>query len=121
MRKGISAGRGVRWRRFFGQWGAVVALGWVVLLIVVAVFAPLIATHSPTAQDLTHPFAGASSSHWLGTDDLGRDVFARSGVRDAGVLAGRLRGGRPGACSLRYRSGCSRAIGAGRSTTGSCG
>jgi peptide/nickel transport system permease protein len=48
-----------------------------VLLIVVAIFAPLIATHSPTAQDLTHTFASPSSSHWLGTDDLGRDVFSR--------------------------------------------
>ncbi len=70
-------GKNGRVRRFFSQRGAVVALGWLVLLVAVAIFAPLIAPHSPTAQDLLHPFAGPSGSHWLGTDDLGRDVFSR--------------------------------------------
>ncbi len=70
--------RTVRRRRaFFGQWGAVVALGWLVLLAVLAIFASLVATHPPSVQDLSHPFAGPSGSHWLGTDDLGRDVFSR--------------------------------------------
>ncbi|MFW6076034.1 MAG: ABC transporter permease [Chloroflexota bacterium] len=53
------------------------------LLIVVALAAPLIATHDPGRQDLLarlQPpagFEGGSSAHLLGTDHLGRDVFSR--------------------------------------------
>ncbi len=65
------------WRRLLGQWGFRLALGWILVLAVVAVFAPLVASYSPTAQDLLHRFVGASAHHWLGTDDLGRDVFSR--------------------------------------------
>ncbi len=65
------------WGRLLGQWGFRIALGWIVVLAVVAVFAPLVASHSPTTQDLFHRFAGPSGRHWFGTDDLGRDVFSR--------------------------------------------
>lgn len=49
------------------------------LLVVVlcAVLAPLVAPHDPLALDLKNPLAGPSSTHWLGTDDLGRDLFSR--------------------------------------------
>ena len=58
-------------------------LFWVSLLVVVAVFAPLIAPHDPLAQDLLlerlPPFfmAGTEPGYWLGTDSLGRDVLSR--------------------------------------------
>ena len=48
-----------------------------VVLIVAAVFAPLIATHNPIAQNLAMRFAAPSAEHWFGTDALGRDVFSR--------------------------------------------
>jgi peptide/nickel transport system permease protein len=58
-----------------GLFGFVVVL----LLVTVAVFAPLLAPHDPSAQSLstrlTHPFH--SWSHPLGTDNLGRDVLSR--------------------------------------------
>jgi peptide/nickel transport system permease protein len=60
------------WRQPLAIAGAVIAVIW----IVVAIFAPLIAPHSPLAQD--YPSAqGPSWSHVFGTDELGRDVFSR--------------------------------------------
>ena len=47
------------------------------LIVLAALAAPLITNHDPTSQDLLHTLAGPSSSHWLGTDDLGRDVWSR--------------------------------------------
>ena len=61
----------------------VVAGGFILLLIIVAVGAPLIAPHDPLAQNLltaTAPpagFADAEPGFWLGTDGLGRDVLSR--------------------------------------------
>jgi peptide/nickel transport system permease protein len=49
----------------------------VILLVLVAVLAPAIARVEPTEQDLSNVLQGPSRSHWLGTDELGRDVFAR--------------------------------------------
>jgi len=47
------------------------------LIVLAALAAPLITKHDPTSQDLLHTLQGPSSSHWLGTDDLGRDVWSR--------------------------------------------
>jgi len=49
----------------------------VFLMVVAAIAAPLIARHDPTAIDLTNQLQGPSSSHWMGTDIQGRDVWAR--------------------------------------------
>ena len=48
-----------------------------VLLFVLALAAPLIATDDPSAQDLAHRLARPSAQHWFGTDELGRDVYSR--------------------------------------------
>ena len=53
--------------------GAVVLL----VLIIVAVFAPLIAPYDPEEQDLYGTLQSPSSQHLFGTDHLGRDVFSR--------------------------------------------
>lgn len=55
----------------------VISAGFLGLLVVLAVFAPLIATHDPADQDLLNTFASPSGEHWLGTDHFGRDVFSR--------------------------------------------
>ncbi len=47
------------------------------LFILAAIFAPLIATHDVTAQDLAMRYFSPSAEHWFGTDGLGRDVFSR--------------------------------------------
>jgi peptide/nickel transport system permease protein len=63
-----------RWYRTPSFVAGVSILG---LIVLAAAIAPLITTHNPTDQDLLHTLSGPSSSHWLGTDDLGRDVWSR--------------------------------------------
>jgi peptide/nickel transport system permease protein len=46
-------------------------------LVAAAVLAPLITHYDPIQQDLNNNLLGPSSEHWLGTDQLGRDVFSR--------------------------------------------
>jgi peptide/nickel transport system permease protein len=53
--------------------GGVVA----VVIVLVAVFAPVLAPHDPLVQDSYARLQGSSAAHWLGTDDFGRDVLSR--------------------------------------------
>jgi peptide/nickel transport system permease protein len=54
-----------------------VGLGLTIMLLVLAVFAPWIAPRGPAAQDLPARLLGPGPGHWMGTDELGRDVFSR--------------------------------------------
>lgn len=56
---------------------ALVGLAIVVGLIVVAALAPWIAPYSPVLQDLDNRLLPPSAAHWMGTDDLGRDILSR--------------------------------------------
>ncbi|MGA1846458.1 ABC transporter permease [Deferribacter abyssi] len=47
------------------------------LFFIIAIFAPIIATHDPFKIDLNNIFLPPSKDHFFGTDDLGRDVFSR--------------------------------------------
>ncbi len=49
----------------------------IVFLLLVAVFAPLLATHDPYEQILTDRLQPPSSRHYFGTDSLGRDIYSR--------------------------------------------
>jgi len=53
--------------------GLVIVLFWVL----VAVFAPVLTPYTPLEQDWKHPNQGPSKEHPLGTDELGRDLWAR--------------------------------------------
>jgi peptide/nickel transport system permease protein len=56
---------------------ALVGLAIVVGLIVIAALAPWIAPYSPVLQDLDNRLLPPSTLHWMGTDDLGRDILSR--------------------------------------------
>jgi peptide/nickel transport system permease protein len=64
-------------RRFvhhrLGLLGSLVLLAFAAL----AILAPMIAPYPQDAQDLLNQFSGWSASHWLGTDELGRDILTR--------------------------------------------
>ena len=64
-------------RRFFRHKLAVFGLVVLLLLIVFAVFAPLLAPHSPTDLNLRAMRQPPSAEHWLGTDGTGRDIWSR--------------------------------------------
>ncbi len=53
------------------------ASGFILLLVVIAVFAPLIAPQNPDTSNILAVNQGPSAAHWLGTDSLGRDLFSR--------------------------------------------
>ncbi|MEF2072923.1 ABC transporter permease [Consotaella aegiceratis] len=70
-------------RRVLGHPGLLIGLVILVVMVALAVLAPVLATHDPYSQDLMArmkpPFwmAGADPAHLIGTDQLGRDYLAR--------------------------------------------
>ena len=76
-----TAGAPARWRRPVTSPGvppSVLVAGALLLLIVVVAVAPGLFTGlSPSATDPVHALAPPSGAHWLGTDQLGRDLFTR--------------------------------------------
>ena len=46
-------------------------------IVVTALFADLVATHDPVATDAAHTLARPGAARWLGTDNLGRDIYSR--------------------------------------------
>jgi ABC-type dipeptide/oligopeptide/nickel transport system permease subunit len=66
------------WRRFVANRAAVSSGSVLVVIILMAVFAPLITPTSYEEQKiLTENLAFPSASHWVGVDDLGRDFYTR--------------------------------------------
>jgi dipeptide transport system permease protein len=74
---------GAFWASFSENKGAVAGLVFMVVLVLVAIFAPLVAPHAPDVQNrdalLVPPFweAGGSLTYLLGTDAVGRDMLSR--------------------------------------------
>src|SRR5436305_643604 len=63
-------------RRQSGR-AAIAAAGLLVGLILLAALAPMVAPYGVDVLDLAHRRGAPSPSHWLGTDELGRDLLTR--------------------------------------------
>jgi len=56
-----------------GRWGFALTL----LLVIVALAAPWLAPYDPVAQNLPARLVAPTAAHWMGTDELGRDILSR--------------------------------------------
>jgi peptide/nickel transport system permease protein len=65
------------WRRLKQRKSALIALFVIVALILIAIFAPLIAPYDPTKQSWSAVRKAPSLAHWFGTDEVGRDILSR--------------------------------------------
>lgn len=65
------------WLQFRRNPMAMAGLIVAVLLVVLSLAAPLLATDDPAVQSLRDRLQPPSAAHWLGTDELGRDVYSR--------------------------------------------
>jgi oligopeptide transport system permease protein len=65
------------WRRLKQNRGAMIGLWTIVAIIAIAIFGPMVSPYSYSDQNLEEQNQFCSSKHWLGTDDLGRDLLTR--------------------------------------------
>ena len=65
------------WRRFLRNKLALVGLGMLLIVVLIAIFAPFLATHDPNHIYMDRFRQAPSEEHLLGTDSLGRDVWSR--------------------------------------------
>lgn len=62
---------------FMGRPLPVIGFVIIVLMVLMAIFAPLITPYPPNEMDIINKLEPPSSAHWLGTDTLGRDTLSR--------------------------------------------
>ena len=65
------------WRRFARNRGAVFGLAVLVVIVLMSVFAPVLAPYDPLAQGVGPALQRPSLEHWAGTDSFGRDLMSR--------------------------------------------
>jgi peptide/nickel transport system permease protein len=75
---------------FFRNRLAVASAIVLLVLLIMAIAAPLLATHDPIAQDMANSLAAPNPEHWLGTDKQGRDVWSRIVYGTRPALGGAL-------------------------------
>jgi len=64
-------------RRWYRTPSFVAGIAIVGTMVALALLAPVLGGHDPNATDLQNILKGPSSKHWLGTDQLGRDIWSR--------------------------------------------
>ncbi|MDT0169025.1 dipeptide/oligopeptide/nickel ABC transporter permease/ATP-binding protein [Pseudarthrobacter sp. BRE9] len=72
--------------RLFTSPGAVAGLTWLAVLVTASLTAPLWLPFKTEDQDFTAVLSGPTAAHWLGTDELGRDILSRIFAAAAGTL-----------------------------------
>jgi oligopeptide transport system permease protein len=65
------------WKRLRRNPVSVFSLGFIIIVCLVAIFAPLIAPFSYDTQNIDRALLTPNAINWLGTDSLGRDMFSR--------------------------------------------
>lgn len=65
------------WKRFSRNKMAMLGLGIIVALLLVAIFANFLIPHSYVKTNMSEAYQFPSREHWFGTDHLGRDIFSR--------------------------------------------
>ncbi|MDX5628028.1 MULTISPECIES: ABC transporter permease [unclassified Brenneria] len=67
----------IQWRRFCANHSALFGLMVLLVIVFAALFAPWLASHDIYTQDLANRLQTPSLENWLGTDELGRDIYSR--------------------------------------------
>ena len=65
------------YRELLRQKSALIGASILIFFILIAIFAPIVATHDPRDADVTARLKGWSQEHYFGTDKVGRDIFSR--------------------------------------------
>lgn len=73
--------KSVRWKTFYKKLAknkaAMAGAFIIIFVILMGIFAPLLATHDPNTTNVMNKLQGPSAENYLGTDDVGRDIFSR--------------------------------------------
>ena len=72
-----ASSQGQVFRKLLRHRSATIGASIILFFVVVAIFAPLIATHDPRQANIVERLKGWSDVHYLGTDGVGRDIFSR--------------------------------------------
>ncbi|NYI79292.1 ABC transporter permease [Nocardioides panzhihuensis] len=73
----LDTGRGRLRRRQRASWSVILCMTVIIVVGLLALLGELIAPQAPDAQMTSLGMSGPSAEHWLGTDQLGRDIFSR--------------------------------------------
>jgi peptide/nickel transport system permease protein len=65
------------YRELLRQKSALIGASILIFFILIAIFAPIVATHDPRDANVTARLKGWSQEHYFGTDKVGRDIFSR--------------------------------------------
>ena len=72
--------------KLFASPGSVAGVAWLAALVAASLTAPLWLPYRTEDQDFTAVLSGPTAAHWLGTDELGRDLLSRIFASAAGTL-----------------------------------